>query len=1018
MSKHHNRRPPAANNNSLSINAPDRSSSGGRGQKRGQGQSRGRGNGRIDAPHRVEKPLPHHNLGTASPLENWGGHPGLGNRSYSGKAQRRFAGHPPPSGLGYRSLDPTNNLNSLDRNFERASTRVASDPRFLVPINFVKATTLTEKSMVNPSEPRTNRSNQLQTESGASVLTSLKSNNRLLVVDDAADDNVQLELEEVTRESAARWQLTFPGLAMTSGAFVDAPSCDISVQRQIVAESPSNQTKDVPYETDATEVSPGAVRTDGEVSKTTNETVPDEISLSLVNDCMISSATPVDSLTISLSQPDVPRCSGDLPLVGAVSELSFAPIAKPLQIRVHPAPSPDGLISPLDNSQSPISPVKAASHTELLRSSQDNLALGFFEDVHPAFQNPNSVSATMIDNLPLTENHYGVTQFSTEEDEDDDEEIVYVPVVVEPSYQSTSNGSHLPRIVSDPVCDDLAQPSWQSEELQSLDEKNYPIVPPKASKKALKSAARARKAERKRLSRHLARGHSKPSAGSYQQDHNTPSRLRDEDSSASDIEMGDTSSIKPTLNHKKSKLRETRRSQKHKEEMELLADYMTHTVMSGEGSDGATDEADRKILATEKDLMESKSDIVLLKAFLASMTSGGRQQDTIDDIDARAQALVDAEALNLGAWRTSSSDSDHERLPHIKDKHNAGCKKKFKASADDWNQRVPLKLSGHQGDDDWTKPNSEIPPECLSDPIFVSQRTSSESESGMMSPDRDDDDDLIDRSGTSLSNLAGSTHGQNKGKKPKREMKLDALDDELIQFIDGLQAQWSADRDRKAKKKRDKEQARLERSPKSKTERRKASKREGAEERGSTPDKDISRLNGLVRDFIMYQPDKTSFSFPPMDKRTRARFHLVANLYGMRSHSQGSGKSRHMVVERTHLTTLIGISEKEVDTVLFGIGEKEVEMAVVDRHKIKLNRKDLVDKFKNKGEKASGRHQKSKEGTLVGHGAGHIGEDNVGFKLLTKMGWSMGQSIGVASGGLQQPLMAVFKTNKGGLGMM
>lgn len=57
---------------------------------------------------------------------------------------------------------------------------------------------------------------------------------------------------------------------------------------------------------------------------------------------------------------------------------------------------------------------------------------------------------------------------------------------------------------------------------------------------------------------------------------------------------------------------------------------------------------------------------------------------------------------------------------------------------------------------------------------------------------------------------------------------------------------------------------------------------------------------------------------------------------------------------------------------------------------------------------------------MVGQGADQIGENNVGFQLLSKMGWTFGQTMGSSEGprnGLQEPLMAVVKNSKNGLGM-
>lgn len=53
---------------------------------------------------------------------------------------------------------------------------------------------------------------------------------------------------------------------------------------------------------------------------------------------------------------------------------------------------------------------------------------------------------------------------------------------------------------------------------------------------------------------------------------------------------------------------------------------------------------------------------------------------------------------------------------------------------------------------------------------------------------------------------------------------------------------------------------------------------------------------------------------------------------------------------------------------------------------------------------SSGGAAKPREGELVGYGADKIGIDNVGHKLLSKMGWAEGNKIGRGSGsGIDAP---------------
>lgn len=55
------------------------------------------------------------------------------------------------------------------------------------------------------------------------------------------------------------------------------------------------------------------------------------------------------------------------------------------------------------------------------------------------------------------------------------------------------------------------------------------------------------------------------------------------------------------------------------------------------------------------------------------------------------------------------------------------------------------------------------------------------------------------------------------------------------------------------------------------------------------------------------------------------------------------------------------------------------------------------------------------EGATVGEGADKIAADNVGYGMLAKMGWKEGMQIG-KGGGISEPIVAVIKTSKAGLG--
>jgi len=64
---------------------------------------------------------------------------------------------------------------------------------------------------------------------------------------------------------------------------------------------------------------------------------------------------------------------------------------------------------------------------------------------------------------------------------------------------------------------------------------------------------------------------------------------------------------------------------------------------------------------------------------------------------------------------------------------------------------------------------------------------------------------------------------------------------------------------------------------------------------------------------------------------------------------------------------------------------------------------------------AGGNVSRNHEGAVVGDGADKISSDNVGHKMLALMGWREGDQIG-KTGGIHEPLKAIVKTSKAGLG--
>nr|XP_019049269.1 hypothetical protein I302_03051 [Kwoniella bestiolae CBS 10118]OCF28199.1 hypothetical protein I302_03051 [Kwoniella bestiolae CBS 10118] len=133
---------------------------------------------------------------------------------------------------------------------------------------------------------------------------------------------------------------------------------------------------------------------------------------------------------------------------------------------------------------------------------------------------------------------------------------------------------------------------------------------------------------------------------------------------------------------------------------------------------------------------------------------------------------------------------------------------------------------------------------------------------------------------------------------------------------------------------------------------------------------------------------KTTLQLPPMGKDDRKKVHMLADCYNLGSKSRGSGKTRFTVltknkrsgtlVDQIKIERLISASQK--------VGGSFYKALYTRGGKAKV-----------KGQ-SGGPSIRHKEGDMVGHGADKIGEDNVGHRLLSKMGWAEGGRIGRGAG--------------------
>ncbi|KAF8493604.1 hypothetical protein JB92DRAFT_2818605 [Gautieria morchelliformis] len=214
----------------------------------------------------------------------------------------------------------------------------------------------------------------------------------------------------------------------------------------------------------------------------------------------------------------------------------------------------------------------------------------------------------------------------------------------------------------------------------------------------------------------------------------------------------------------------------------------------------------------------------------------------------------------------------------------------------------------------------------------------------------------------------------------------------------GLRDQWERDRAKKADRKRLRALARLQSAENASPTRRSSRRNEkilgGARVQGRTIYVDhvntLGVLEELIRKFLG-NLDMTQLVLPPKKKDWRRRAHLLAEAFNLMSKSTGKEQRRFMTLIKTTRSG-ININEKKIYRLVSG---------------------DNGEGFKaSQGGAKPVRHR---DGDEVGKMAPRLSDSNVGFRLLQQMGWEQGGRIGV-TGGLADPLTAIVKTTKLGLG--
>ncbi|KAG8819399.1 hypothetical protein FRC17_010467 [Serendipita sp. 399] len=208
---------------------------------------------------------------------------------------------------------------------------------------------------------------------------------------------------------------------------------------------------------------------------------------------------------------------------------------------------------------------------------------------------------------------------------------------------------------------------------------------------------------------------------------------------------------------------------------------------------------------------------------------------------------------------------------------------------------------------------------------------------------------------------------------------------------DYLAEQWQRDRNKKAEYKRLRELQRAEQGGLG-SGKVKGKKRESSSSGTIDFEEVEEQMRSLISNVGQQPGAPKSFTIPVLlDKPTRVRVHALANAFGLKSSSSGGGKN----AQHKCMT----ISKRS------NSGRKPInERAIANALGRRWSKEGGVGQLKG-----------IREGEIVGHKAAKISEDNIGYRLLARMGWSEGDKIGL-EGGLEAPVIAVMKKSKLGLG--
>lgn len=159
---------------------------------------------------------------------------------------------------------------------------------------------------------------------------------------------------------------------------------------------------------------------------------------------------------------------------------------------------------------------------------------------------------------------------------------------------------------------------------------------------------------------------------------------------------------------------------------------------------------------------------------------------------------------------------------------------------------------------------------------------------------------------------------------------------------------------------------------------------------------------------FLQDPKRNSMTFPPMDPHGIKTLMKFAYLYNMKSRKFGQGLKAHAVIIKNK-RTFRSLPDYH------NIGLLLRQRPVFNRIDQKRPRSEVEAENAKSSRRGKPSKAHVKEGDIVGAHAPEIASDNIGRRLLVKMGWSTGQGLGADNRGIPEPVVAKVKKTKLGI---